>query len=112
MALIGFLAGMSIILGLLLFTGWAKVEVLPAHIVLGFVIAVLLAVLAIIVLVKKKAMGLGIAGLAGAILLPIIGLLQLPRSAPMSARPVQYVHIFFALACFVMAEMLADKLRE
>lgn len=100
----------SLVLGYLLLTGWARGVVLPAHIVTGFLISIWLAKLSIVA-ITKKIIGLGIAGVAAAVLLPVIGFWQVPLASSMSLF-ILFGHVFAAIICCVLAEILVDKVTQ
>jgi len=99
----------EIVLGVLLTT--ARLQFLNAHIGLGFVVALCVALLAIMACAKRM-YGIGIVGLFFAILLPITGLKQFPLKFGTSMGLIQIVHVVVALAAVGLAEALHAKIRK
>jgi hypothetical protein len=97
----------SIILGALV---WAeRSQLLAAHIAAGFLISMAVFVLAIAALLKKAVVP-GILGVVIAVLLPVIGFLQLPLTFH-SMRLIQVLHIMVALSIIGVAERLYSATR-
>lgn len=98
----------SIILGALL---WAeRQQLLQAHIGLGFLVSIAVFILSVIALTKKAVLP-GILGVVGALLLPVIGFMQLPLTFH-TMRAVQVVHIMVALSIIGIAERLYSAIRS
>jgi hypothetical protein len=98
----------AIVLGALLWTG--RQQYLSPHIGGGFFVAMVVFVLAVIALTKKAVVP-GILGVALAVLLPIIGFMQLPLTSHMMGA-IQVAHIIFALATIGVAERLYAAIRN
>jgi hypothetical protein len=92
----------AIVVGALLWGG--REHLLASHIGLGFCVASAVFVLAIVALTKKAVVP-GILGVVFAVLLPLIGFMQLPLASH-TMRAIQVLHIFLALAIIGVAERL------
>jgi hypothetical protein len=98
----------SIALGALV---WSEHQrYLAAHIGSGFLLAALVSVLAVMALLKKAVLP-GILGVVFAVLLPVVGLKQLPLAFHTLA-PIQVVHIVLALLTIGVAERLYSAIRS
>lgn len=98
----------SIVLGALLWTDHR--EYLGPHIGSGFLVAMVVFVMAVIAL-TRKAIGPGILGVILAFLLPVLGFLQFPLTFH-SLRMIQVLHFVFALATIGVAESLYAAIRK
>ncbi len=107
--LIRALALATIIFGIMIWMG-AFPQLLASHIAIGFLIAIMLAVLALIALVKRV-FALGILGLAAAVLLPVIGLRQFPL-AFRHLGPIQVSHLIIVFAALGIAESTYSAIRR
>ena len=83
---------------------------LKPHIALGFCVVTLVFVMGVIAL-TKQAVGLGIAGILLALLLPMIGFMQLPLVARATGG-MQVAHIAVALCVIGVAERLYSVIRS
>jgi hypothetical protein len=92
----------AIVLGVMLWSGHSPL--LASHIGTGFLVAMLVFVLAIVAIVKK-AVVTGIVGVVLATLLPIVGFMQLPLTVH-TLGMVQVIHIMIALMTIGVAERL------
>jgi hypothetical protein len=92
----------AIVVGALVWTG--SKPYLGPHIGLGFTVATLVFVLAVIAMLKKAVVP-GILGVVFAVLLPVVGFMQLPL-VPHTMGAIQAAHIFVALAIIGVAERL------
>ena len=99
----------ELVLGVLL--AGVRLQYLPAHIGLGFLVAICVALLAIMACVKRM-FGIGIVGLFFAILLPITGFKQFPLKFGSQIGLIQIVHVVVALAAVGLAEALHARLRK
>jgi len=99
----------EIVLGVLL--TMARLQFLNAHIGLGFVVALCVALLAVMACTKRM-YGIGIVGLFFAILLPVTGLKQFPLKFGSGMGLIQIVHVVVALAAVGMAEALHARIRK
>lgn len=81
------------------------------HIGLGFTMALVLFVLAMIGLVKRQVVA-AILGIIFAVLLPYIGLQQFPIKFGPALGPIQYAHVVIALLAIGVAEMMHAKIRK
>jgi hypothetical protein len=99
----------EIVLGILLTT--ARLQFLSAHIGLGFLVALCVAILAVMACLKRN-FGIGIVGLFFAILLPVIGLKQFPLRFGTSMGLIQVLHVVIALAAIGVAEALHARIRK
>lgn len=97
----------AIVLGALLWAG--SKQYLAPHIGLGFLVAMVVFVLAVLALLKKAVVP-GILGVVFAVLLPVFGFLQLPLTFH-TMRAIQIVHIFVALAIIGIAERLYSAIQ-
>ena len=98
----------GIVLGALLWSG--REQYLNPHIGAGFLVAAVVFVLAVIALTKQAVVP-GILGVVLAVLLPVIGLKQLPLTFH-TMGAIQAAHIFFALSTIGVAERLYDAIRR
>jgi len=105
--LVRILGLVAIILGALLWSGHK--EYLAPHIGGGFVVAIVVLVLAVFALTKKAVMP-GILGIVLACLLPVIGFMQLPLTFH-TLGAIQVMHIIFALGTIGVAERLYSAIR-
>jgi hypothetical protein len=83
---------------------------LGPHIGIGFCVVVLVFVMGMMAL-TKKAVGLGIASILLALLLPIVGFVQLPLVAH-AMGAIQVAHIAVALCVIGVAERLYSVIRS
>lgn len=99
----------AIVLGVLLsITGHQPYE--APHFVVGFCVAAAVFVMAVIAL-TRNAVGLGVAGVLLALLLPMVGFMQLPLTAH-SLGAIQVAHIAIALSTIGLAERLYSIIRR
>jgi hypothetical protein len=97
----------SIVLGALV---WSEhQQYLGAHIGSGFLVATVVFILALIALTKKAVLP-GILGVVLAVLLPVVGLKQLPLTFH-TLGAVQVAHIVLALLTIGVAERLYSAIR-
>jgi hypothetical protein len=97
----------SIVLGALV---WAQhMQLLAAHIGIGFLISIAVFILAVVAFTKKAVVP-GSLGLVFALLLPVIGFMQLPVTFH-SLRLIQVLHIMLALCVIGVAERLYSAIR-
>ena len=99
----------AIVIGGLLWMN-AHEPYLKPHIALGFCVVVLVFVMGVIA-VTKRAVGLGIAGILLALLLPMVGFMQLPL-LPRAMGAMQVAHIAVALCVIGLAERLYSVIRS
>lgn len=92
----------AIVLGVLVWAG--RERLVAAHIGSGFAVAMVVFVLAVIAMTKKAVVP-GILGVVFAVLLPLVGFMQLPLTSH-GLRAIQVAHIFIALAIIGIAERL------
>ncbi|MGE5111860.1 MAG: hypothetical protein ACM3JB_13445, partial [Acidobacteriaceae bacterium] len=85
-------------------------QLLASHMAFGFLIAIMLAVLAVIALVKR-AFALGLLGLCAAVLLPVIGLRQFPL-AFRHLGTIQVSHLIVVFAALGIAESTYQAIRK
>ena len=83
----------ALVLGTLLWTG--RQPLLAPHIGCGFLVAILVFVLAVIALIRKALIP-GILGVVFAMLLPVVGFMQLPLTFH-TLGAIQVAHIILAL---------------
>jgi hypothetical protein len=98
----------AIVVGALLWAG--RKPYLGPHIGLGFCVATVVFILAVVALTKKVVLP-GILGVVFAVLLPVLGFLQLPLTFH-TMRAIQVVHIFIALAIIGVAERLYGAIQR
>jgi len=98
----------TIIFGIMVWLGTFP-NLLQTHIAFGFLIAIMLAILAVIALVKR-AFALGILGLIAAVALPVIGLRQFPL-AFRHLGPIQVSHVIIVFAALGIAESTYKAIR-
>jgi len=97
----------SILLGALV---WAdRAQLLAAHIAAGFLVSMAVFALAVAALLRKAVVP-GVLGVVLAVLLPVIGFLQLPLTVH-SLRLIQVLHIMVALSIIGVAERLYSATR-
>ena len=106
--LVRLIGTVAIVLGVLLWTGHQ--QYLGPHIGGGFFVAMVVFVLAVIGLVKKAVIP-GILGVVLAVLLPVIGLKQLPLTFH-TLSAIQVAHVVLALATIGVAESLYASIRR
>ncbi len=92
----------GIVLGALLWSGHQ--HLLKPHIGIGFAVVTVVFVLAVIAMLKKSVVP-GILGVVFAVLLPVIGFMQLPITFH-TMGAIQAAHIFVALAIIGVSERL------
>lgn len=100
------LAGLAF--GVLLWT--AHQLFLVPHIAVGFLMATVVFALAVIALTKRVVIP-GILGVALAVLLPVVGLKQLPLTFH-TVQAIQVAHVILALATIGVAESLYAAVRK
>lgn len=100
---------LEIVLGVLIAS--ARLELLSAHIALGFLVALYVLVLGIMAC-AKRAFGVGLVGVLFGILLPVIGLNQFPLKFGSQLGLIQVVHLVVALASIGIAEALYSSIRK
>jgi hypothetical protein len=83
---------------------------LKPHLALGFCVVTLVFVMGVIAL-TRHAIGLGIAGILLALLLPMVGFMQLPLVAR-AMGGIQVAHIAVALCIIGVAERLYSVIRS
>lgn len=108
--LVRLIAVIEIVLGVWI----ASVTGLPylkVHIGLGFGMALLLFLLAMIAFVRHEVL-VAVLGVAFAALLPFIGLKQFPLKFGASLGPIQYAHVVIGLAAIGIAEAIHAKIRR
>lgn len=106
--LVRLIGTVAIVLGVLLWTG--RPQYLGPHIGGGFFVATVVFVLALIGLMKKAVVP-GILGVVLAVLLPVIGLKQLPLTFH-TLGAIQVAHVVLALATISVAESLYASIRR
>lgn len=82
---------------------------LALHIGVGFLVVTLLLVMAVLAIIKKAVVQ-GVVVLVLAVLLPVIGFLQLPLF-PRSTHGIQLAHFVIALSALGLAERLYAAIR-
>ncbi len=98
----------AIIFGVMIWLGTFP-NLLQSHIAFGFLIALMLGMLALIALVKRI-FALGVLGLCAAVLLPVIGLRQFPL-AFRHFGPIQVSHVIIVFAALGIAESTYKAIR-
>lgn len=99
----------AVVLGALLW--WTDHrQYLGPHIGSGFLVAIIVFVMAVIAL-TKKAIGPGILGVILACLLPVLGFMQFPLAFH-TLHMIQVLHFVFALATIGVAESLYAAIRK
>jgi hypothetical protein len=99
----------AIILGSLLWVTGHE-SYLGPHIGVGFCVAAVVFVMAVIAMIKR-AVVVGVAGLLLAILLPLAGFMQLPLRYHATGA-IQVVHVCVALSVIGVAERLYSSIRR
>ena len=92
----------------------ASIKGLPyvkVHIALGFAVALLLLLLALIAATRKLILPV-VLGCGFAILLPSIGIEQFPLRFAPHLGPIQYAHVVVALATIGVAEYIHSAIRK
>ena len=98
----------GIILGALV---WSEhQQLLGPHIGCGFLLAIVLFILAVVALLKKAVVP-GVLGMVFALLLPVVGFMQFPLTFH-TMRAVQVAHTLLALASIGVAESLYSAIRK
>lgn len=103
------LALVSIILGILVWTGQMS-NLLGAHIGIGFLISLSILILGILAL-AKRAIPAGLLAIVGAVALPYIGFRQFPL-AFMHFGAAQVAHVLVVIAALGLAEMSYSAIRR
>lgn len=102
----------NIVLGILFATGNLD-QLVMLHETFGLLIAICLAILSILAMVRVRAVGLGVGGIVVAILLPVVGMGQVDVLAGGGGHVVaEIVHVLVAIAAIALAEMLGARLRR
>ena len=106
------IAVLSIILGIILFTGKTEnpQNYVAAHFAFGFLLAAAVFILAVIALVQKI-IPVGIVGLVAAIALPLTGFRQISTLGPNMGIP-QILHIITVFVAIGVAEASAAKVKR
>jgi hypothetical protein len=99
----------AIVVGSLLWMGGHQVLLGP-HIGLGFCVVVAVFVMSVLAMVRG-AIGTGIAGILLALVLPMVGFMQLPVIAH-SMGAIQVAHIAIALSIIGLAERLYSAIQR
>jgi hypothetical protein len=99
----------AIVLGLLFWIGRAP-SLVPVHMLLGLLIAVLLVGLAVAAGVRGQP-ALLVAGLAVAVLLPLIGLNQDSWLQGSAHWVIQVLHLLVGVAAIAIGEVIGRRLR-
>ncbi len=107
--LIRALSLVAIIFGIMIWLGTFP-QLLEAHMGLGFLISLSLAVLSILAL-ARRVLALGLLGLIAAVLLPIVGLRQFPL-AFRHLGPIQVSHLIVVFAALGIAESAYQAIRR
>ena len=84
---------------------------LHAHMGLGFLMALLVLILAIVAFTKRQLI-VGVLGVIFAILLPAIGLRQFPLKFGPHVGAIQVAHVVVALASIGVAEALYGRIKR
>jgi hypothetical protein len=100
-----------IVLGILFWTGNAT-SLVDVHMLLGLILAVLLAVLAVLAGVRGGGPALLLGGLAVAVLLPLVGVGQRGWLPGQQHWAVEVLHLLVGLAAISVAEVTAGRLRR
>ena len=108
--LIRLVAILAIVLGILLLSG-TNTEYLRFHIAIGFLLTMLVVILAILALIRGG-VGPAIVGIIFAFLLPYVGLKQFPLRFGVHLGWIQISHVVVALLTLGIAEMLHGKIRR
>lgn len=106
--LIRALALAAIIFGIMTWLGTFP-NLLEAHMGFGFLVSLMVGILAVIAL-AKRIFALGILGLCAAVLLPVIGLRQFPL-AFRHLGPIQISHLIIVFAALGIAESTYRAIR-
>jgi hypothetical protein len=101
----------NIVLGILFATG-NLAGLVMLHETLGLVIAICLLILSVMAMVRARAVGLGVAGIIVAILLPVVGMGQVDVLPGNGHWVVEVVHVLVAIAAIALAEMLGIRYRR
>jgi hypothetical protein len=101
----------NIVLGILFATG-NLAGLVMLHETLGLVIAICLPILSVMAMVRARAVGLGVAGIIVAILLPVVGMGQVDVLPGNGHWVVEVVHVLVAIAAIALAEMLGIRYRR
>lgn len=101
----------ELVLGTYIWTAYGM-PTLNIHIGLGFVMTLVVLVLAVIALVRRMVI-LGVLGVLIALLMPYIGLKQIPAMVFMpSLGVIQVMHIITGLAAIGIAEAIGARVRK
>ena len=102
------LAVVALILGVMLWTGNAGM--LQGHIGVGFLVSIAVFILSIMAILNK-AIGIGVAGVVFAFLLPLVGFLQLPATYH-TLRLIQVIHVMVGLMALGIAERIYSAIQS
>lgn len=108
--LVRLIAVLSIVFGVMIWAG-TGMQFVGAHIGLGFIITLLVGILAVLALVRRL-VPLGILGLVVVTLLPYIGLKQFPLAMRPHIGAMQIAHIVIVLATLGIAEAMNGKIQK
>ncbi len=101
----------NLVLGIAFLTGnLAGLTML--HETLGLVIAICLLILSVMAMIQARAVGLGVAGIIVAILLPVVGMGQVDVLPGNDHFLVEIVHVLVAVAAIALAETLGLRYRR
>ncbi len=99
----------SIAFGVLIWSG--SIQFVGMHIGLGFLITLLVGVLAVVGL-AARVIGLGVLGLVFAFLLPYIGLKQFPLTLTPHFGAMQVAHVIIVVTTLGVAEALHARIAK
>lgn len=99
----------AIVFGVMIWLG-SFPQLLSSHIAIGFLVAIILGILAVLALLRG-AYAIGVLGLIAAFLLPVIGLRQFPL-AFRHLGAIQVSHIIIVFAALGIAESAYAAIRK
>ncbi|HEU5228616.1 MAG TPA: hypothetical protein VFU49_12450 [Ktedonobacteraceae bacterium] len=103
---------LALILGLIFWTSDTRGTLVPIHMLLGIIVTLALLILGGVIMTVKGGLGIGIAAIVLAIVVPIIGLTQTQLLGGSLHWIIQVIHLLIGLAAIGMGEMIAGRYRR
>ena len=103
---------LALILGFIFWTSDTRGTLVPIHMLLGIIVTLTLLILGGVIMTVKGGLGLGIAAIVLAIIVPIIGLTQTQLLGGSLHWIIQVIHLLIGLAAIGMGEMIAGRYRR
>lgn len=103
---------LALILGLIFWTTPTRGNLVPIHMLLGIIVTLTLLILGGVIMTVKGGLGIGIAAIVLAIIVPVIGLTQTQLLGGSLHWIIQVIHLLIGLAAIGMGEMIAGRYRR